>query len=425
MILNNNIHQQLDKTLAATDALLANAYPGDTGSRQAVHTVYVPADQFTFDSAQRWGQQALGSVQQQGSMRQLVDLVLDQDSDDEYRDKLAVLVERKLTVEPVEDLRIDFEDGYGRRSDADEDRHAMAAGQQVAKSLTEGTAPPFIGIRFKCLEADLRARGLRTLEIYLSTLLEQTGQLPDAAVLTLPKVTTLDQIKAMNVVAEALEAGFGLPHGALRYEVQVETPQLIVSAEGRSEVARLVHAGEGRVTSLHYGTYDYSASLGIAAAYQSMDHPAADFAKNVILAAVADTGVHFSDGSTNILPVGSPAEVREAWKNHARLVGRHLHRGIYQGWDMHPAHLPTRFLTTFDFFNRSLYSAVRRLDSYIRAETSGVMDEPATAKALARYILRSTECGAADSAEMQQLIGLDQLALQHLASTGLVPESAL
>lgn len=425
MILNNNIHQQLDKTLAATDALLANAYPGDTGSRQAVHTVYVPADQFTFDSAQRWGQQALGSVQQQGSMRQLVDLVLDQDSDDEYRDKLAVLVERKLTVEPVEDLRIDFEDGYGRRSDADEDRHAMAAGQQVAKSLTEGTAPPFIGIRFKCLEADLRARGLRTLEIYLSTLLEQTGQLPDAAVLTLPKVTTLDQIKAMNVVAEALEAGFGLPHGALRYEVQVETPQLIVSAEGRSEVARLVHAGEGRVTSLHYGTYDYSASLGIAAAYQSMDHPAADFAKNVILAAVADTGVHFSDGSTNILPVGSPAEVREAWKNHARLVGRHLHRGIYQGWDMHPAHLPTRFLTTFDFFNRSLYSAVRRLDSYIRAETSGVMDEPATAKALARYILRSTECGAADSAEMQQLIGLDQLALQHLASTGLIPESAL
>src|SRR5699024_11357166 len=164
------------------------------------------------------------------------------------------------------------------------------------------------------------------------TISKRTG-VQTCALPILPKVTTVDQVKAMNDIAATLETGFKIPQGALRYEVQVETPQLIISAEGRSEVARVIHAGKGRITSLHYGTYDYSASLGIAASYQSMDHPAADFAKNIILTAVAETGVHFSDGSTNILPVGDENQVNQAWQLHARLVSRHLRRGIYQGWD--------------------------------------------------------------------------------------------
>src|SRR5690625_7104784 len=120
-----------------------------------------------------------------------------------------------------------------------------------------------------------------------------------------------------------------------------------------------------------------------------MDHPAADFAKNVMLTAVAGTGVHLSDGSTNILPLGSAQQVRDAWALHARLVARHLQRGIYQGWDLHAAQLPTRFISTFDFFTRSLDSAVERLSRYVRAGWGSTMGEPATAKALARYILRS------------------------------------
>src|SRR5699024_5799448 len=196
-----------------------------------------------------------------------------------------------------------------------------------------------------------------------------------------------------NDVAAALESGLGLEEGKLRYEVQVETPQLIVGADGQAEVGRVLHAGEGRITSLHYGTYDYSASLGIASAYQSMDHAAADFANNVILTAVAGTGVHFSDGSTNIMPLGPAKDAIAAWQLHAGLVALDWRRGIYQVWDLHPAQLPTRFLATFDFFNRSLDSAIQRLASYVRAETGAVMDEPATAKALARYILRSTACG--------------------------------
>lgn len=421
MIFDDDMLGEIDQQLADTDSLLERSYPGDDGRRQAVHTAYIPADQFTPDTAHQWGQQALSSVREQGSLEQLTELVInDPAADHDYTQRLTQLVDDKLTREPIEDLRIDFEDGYGRRSDAEEDAHAIRAAKYVAQSIQDQIAPPFLGIRFKCLESDVRARGLRTLELYLGTLLEQVGNLPSSTVLTLPKVTTVDQIKVMNDAASALETGLGLPADTIRYEVQVETPQLIVDHTGSAAIARVLHAGQGRISSLHYGTYDYSASLGIAAAHQSMDHPAADFAKNVILTAVAGTNVHFSDGSTNILPVGSAEEKRAAWQLHAGLVGRHLRRGIYQGWDLHPAQLPTRFLATFDFFNRSLDSAIQRLERYIRAETGGVMDEPATAKALARYILRSTACGAADLTEVLPRIGADQPSLNRLASTGLV-----
>lgn len=418
----------VEDTLATTDTLLAQVYPGDDGRRQPVHTVYVPADRFTPELPRQWGEQGLAAVADHGGMERLAETVTaasaTDGSDSSAAGRLATLVERKLAIEPIEDLRLDFEDGYGRRPDAEEDTDAVRAARLVAQSLADGVAPPFIGIRFKCLEADLRARGLRTLDLYLTTLLEEAGELPGATVITLPKVTTVDQVRAMNDVAAALESGLGLTEGSIRYEVQVETPQLIVGSDGTADVARVLRTGAGRITSLHYGTYDYSASLGIAAAYQSMEHPAADFAKNVMLTAVAGTGVHLSDGSTNILPLGAPDDVRAAWELHARLVARHLRRGIYQGWDMHSAQLPTRFLATFDFFHQSLDSTVERLGRYVRAESGAVMDEPATAKALARYVLRGTSCGATTPEEIQQRVGVSLPVLERLAATGLVPEGA-
>lgn len=425
-IINETVMAQAARHLQRTDELLQHSYPGDDGRRQPVHTVYVPADQYTPELPQAWGRQALEAAQAHGGLAELAAAVLAQQnptasSDEAYLDQLVQLVEHKLERQPVEDLRLDFEDGYGRRSDADEDAHAVQAAGAVAEALRTEAAPPFIGIRFKCLEADLRARGLRTLELYLSTLVEASEGLPDSTIITLPKVTTVDQVRVMNDVIGALEAGLGLSEGEISYEVQVETPQLIVGQDGTADVARALHAGGGRISSLHYGTFDYSASLGIAAAYQSMDHPAADFAKNVMLTASAGTGVHLSDGSTNILPVGSDQQVRHAWELHAGLVFRHLRRGIYQGWDMHPGHLPTRFLATFDFFLQSLEPTLKRLGRYLRAEEGAVMDEPATAKALARYVLRGSACGAVDTTLVVERLGVPLTTVQHLASTGLRP----
>jgi citrate lyase beta subunit len=262
-----------------------------------------------------------------------------------------------------------------------------------------GQCPPFVGIRFKSLEAATRARGVRTLDLFLGGLLT-AGPLPDGLVLTLPKVTSVAQVEAMGRLCERLEAEFGLPAGRLRFEVQIETPQAILGPDGTATVARIVHAAPGRLAGLHYGTYDYSAACGVAAAYQSLEHPAADHAKAVMQVAAAGTGVRLADGSTNVLPIGDGPAVRSAWAVHARLVRRSLERGFYQGWDLHPAQLPTRFLATYAFFRSGLAAAASRLVAYAERAASGVLDEPATAGALTGYLLRGLDCGAFSEDEL-------------------------
>ncbi len=205
---------------------------------------------------------------------------------------------------------------------------------------------------------------------------------------TLPKVTSPDQVRAMSLLCARLEEAHGLADGQLRFEVQAETPQLILGADGAATIARCLHEGGRRLTGVHYGTYDYSAALGIAARYQSMEHPAADHARAVLQVAAAGTGVRLSDGSSNVLPVGSPDEVRAAWRQHARLVRRSLERGFYQGWDLHPAQLVSRYAATYGFFRAGLAVACDRLAGYASRAASGVLEEPATARALAGYLVR-------------------------------------
>jgi len=350
---------------------------------------------------------------------------------DEYRSIFAALVDEqgadavdlesrvrsKLVNEPVEDLRVDFEDGYGARSDEVEDGHASSAARDLATSIREGTAAPFFGIRMKCLEAPTRRRGLRTLAIVVGELVAAPAPL-DGFVTTLPKATSVDQVTAMVHICEQLERTFNLDVGTLRFEIQVETPQAILGPDGTALVARMLHAADERCTALHYGTYDYSAFCGIAAEYQSMAHPVADYAKLVMQAAAAGTGVRLSDGSTNILPVGDDEAVRDAWRLHLGLVRRSLERGYYQGWDMHPAQLPTRYAATFGFYRDGLPRAAGRLRNYLDHTGSGVLDEPATARALADYLLRAANCGAANAAELHELTGLSIEAISELARPG-------
>ncbi|MCC3268670.1 aldolase/citrate lyase family protein [Arthrobacter gengyunqii] len=403
--------QRLDAVLADTDRLLADAYPGDAGTRQPVHTVYIPADRCVPALPAEWGEQALAAATAQGS---LTDLAGQVGLDAKLAAAVVPLVEAKLRDEPIEDLRLDFEDGYGVRSDTEEDGHAVQAAAAVADAVAAGTAPPFVGIRFKSFEAATRARGVRTLDLFLAGLLA-AGELPDGLVLTLPKVSTVEQVEAMVYTCQRLEETHGLEPGRLRFEVQVETPQLILAANGTVPAAQLIHRGQGRVLALHYGTYDYSDSVQIAAEYQSMEHPAADYAKAVMQVAAAGTGVRLSDGSTNILPLGTPEEIRSAWQLHARLVRRSLARGFYQGWDLHPAQLPTRFLATYAFYREGFDAAARRLDTYVRKQEGTVLDEPATARALARFVHRGLLCGALTETEIEQGTGLTGVELAALA----------
>ena len=410
----------IDARLAGTDTLLSTEYPGDDGSRQPVHTLYVPADRFRLDLPAQAGQAAAAAVAEFGGTEALARAV----GLGALAAELAPLVDAKLEREPIEDLRLDFEDGYGARPDEEEDADAVLAAERVAADVAAGVAPPFIGIRFKCFEAPTRRRGIRTLDLFLSTLVAN-GPLPDGLVLTLPKVTTVEQVEAMVALCERFEERLGLPAGRLRFEVQMETPQLIVAADGSVPVATLLHRADGRVSALHYGTYDYSASLQIAAAHQSMEHPAADFAKQVMQVAVAETGVRISDGSTNVIPVGDRDHVLEAWKLHARLVRRSLERGYYQGWDLHAAQLPTRYLATYAFYREGFAAAARRLDNYLHGSDATIMDEPATARALARFVVRGLECGALEASEVRAATGSEPAELVRLAHPKLNTKEAV
>ena len=409
--LSEDFLASVDDRLADTDAFLARAYPGEDGRRQPVHTVYVPADRYDRGLPKRWGAQATALVSQHGGFDWLcAELGLPDDLAAEVAPKVAA----KLDSEPIEDLRLDFEDGYGDRGDSTEDADAVRVARELAAAVADGVAPAFVGLRFKCFEAPTRRRGLRTLDLFLSTLVE-AGPLPEGLTITFPKVSTVSQVEAMVAACEAYESAAGLPAGRLRFEIQVETPQLVLGADGRAEIAAALHAGAGRVTSLHYGTYDYSASLGVAAEYQSMAHPAADYAKEVMQAAVAGTGVHLSDGSTNVLPVGAPEAVLAAWRLHHSLVRRSLERAYYQGWDLHAAQLPTRFVANFAFYREGFARAAGRLTAYVTKSGSGVLDEPATARALARYLHRGFACGALDATEVRTATRLTPDQLEQLA----------
>lgn len=422
-----------DRLLAGTDAELSLLYPGETGTRQPVHTCYIPADLVTEDTPAEWGRAALEAAKRAGGLTVLAGWA---GVDPETTEDLVARVAAKLREEPVEDLRLDLEDGFGDRPDAEEDAAAADAARTVARFALNrhhgsAPAPAFAGIRFKCFEAPTRRRGLRSLDIFVTTLVREGGLaeagvgsngLPDGLILTLPKVSSVEQVRVMVEACRALEDSLGLPNGRLRFEIQMETAPMILGPEGTCLIPAMLRAGEGRVTSLHYGTYDYSASLGIAGEFQSLEHPAADHAKSIMQVAVAGTGVRLSDGSTNRLPVGDANQRRESWTLHSRLVRRCLERGFYQGWDLHAHQLPTRFIATYGFYRRSFSDAARRLVTYAGRSVPGieaadVADEPATARALAVYLLRGMLCGAVTEEEIRAA-GLTPETVRSLAVPG-------
>ncbi|MET0422774.1 MAG: aldolase/citrate lyase family protein, partial [Actinoplanes sp.] len=212
MRLTDADYTDLDVDLAAHDAFLRARYPGEAPGRQPVHTVYVPADRL--DGFRDWGDLALTAM-----------------DDHNFPWPETAGVREKLATEPIEDLRVDFEDGYGVRDDDQEDAVVRKAGAILAA----GTRPPFVGVRIKSLEAATRRRALRTLDLFLTSY-------QDTFLITLPKVSGVDQVTAMVTLLEKLEHAYGLAAGTLRFEIQIELPAAVLGADGTATVARLITA---------------------------------------------------------------------------------------------------------------------------------------------------------------------------------------
>ncbi|HYN19840.1 MAG TPA: phosphoenolpyruvate kinase [Thermoanaerobaculia bacterium] len=401
----------------------ARRYPGDSERRQPVHTVYGGAHLFKADTASRLGTLALRALEEYAPGPE--DLPRVAGVPDALAARVHAQVIEKLQLEPVEDFRADFEDGYGNRPDAEEDGHAEAVAREMASGLSARTLPPFIGIRIKPFTEELRERSFRTLDLFLTSLIRETGgRLPDNFVVTLPKVTIPEQVAALADLFDALETRLGLATESLRLEIMVETPQSILDSTGQCPLPRLAEAARGRCIAAHFGTYDYTASCNVTAAHQSMAHPACDFAKHMMQVAFAGTGIWISDGATNVLPVpphrapATAAQVEEnrsvvqaAWRLHSEHVRHSLVNAFYQGWDLHPAQLVTRYATVFAFFLEGLEAASERLSNFVQKAAQAtlvgdVFDDAATGQGLLNYFLRAVNCGAISEDEALERSGL-------------------
>lgn len=436
--------QSVFNSLHEANSAFAKIYPGESAARQPVHTVYGGGHLFKADSAQKLGAIAMralqeyapnfavlaralkwrGAEQLPNTEKEIAALQARLAANDEAAQKeyphawlahtIYSRVVEKLQREAVEDFRLDFEDGYGNRPDAEEDSHVEAAAVEVANGMHAGTLPPFIGIRIKPFTEELKARSVRTMDIFLSTLLEHTSnKLPKNFVVTLPKVTIPEHVAALVQLFEAMENKLGLARNTLKLEIMIETPQSIINARGECAMPGFVAAARGRCVAAHFGVYDYTASSNISAPYQSLDHPSCDFARHMMTVALMGTGVWLADGATNVMPVGphrganlTEAQkqenvriVHEVWKLCYEHVQHSLKHGFYQGWDLHPAQLPMRYAAVYHFFLEGLKASSARLKNFIdkaaQATLVGaVFDDAATGQGLLNFFLRGINCGA-------------------------------
>ncbi len=419
MTISSSKKEQLFNHLRDANNAFNEIYPGDKSDRQPVHTLYGGANLFKSDSPITLGQRALEILDTYAPNHEVFGKAFGLTGGDDFAKKIYNKVVAKLKAEAIEDFRIDFEDGYGNRSNEEEDATAIAVAKEVAKGMNDKTLSPFIGIRVKPFTEEMKERGLRTLDLFISTLVKVTnGKLPDNFVVMLPKVTIPEQPETLAGFFDILEEELGLSKGVLKMEMMVETTQAVMAIDGTNPLYKFIKASKGRCIAMHFGTYDYTASCSITAKYQEMDHPVCDFAHHVTKVALAHTGIWLSDGATNTMPIGphrgeltdaqkeeNMQVVHRAWKKGYDHIRHSLWNGYYQGWDLNPAQFPMRYAAVYAFFLESYDDAVDRLKTFVekaaRATLIGdVFDDAATGQGLLNYFLRALNSGAITEEEV-------------------------
>ncbi|MFQ5522164.1 MAG: phosphoenolpyruvate kinase [Acidimicrobiia bacterium] len=421
MTLRNEDLARWTDRLGSVAGRIAADFPGEGPERQPVHTVYGGAHLFTASTAPRLGQLAAEFMERWiPNPDRLVEIL---GMDIELAKQVHPRVAEKLRRQAVEDFRIDFEDGYGHRPDDEEDADARRTATEMIRGMSEGTLPPFVGIRIKPLSGELHRRALRTLDLFVTAVVEEGGVPPEGFCVTLPKIQHVDQVAVMAEALAALEERLDL--GPIPLELMVETPQSVIDRDGLVGVRKFVDAGGGRVRGAHFGTYDYTASMNITAAYQTMTHPVCDFARHTLQVSLAGTGVWISDGATNVMPVpphrGADLTAEQVEENrqvvHAalRLHYSHIRHSLlhayYQGWDLHPAQFATRYAAVYAFFLEGLEQAGERLANFVSSAAKAtlvgeVFDDAATGQGLLNFFLRAINCGAISEDDATTRTGL-------------------
>jgi hypothetical protein len=138
-------------TDAQTGAIAANLsranepfnalFPGESPARQPVHTVYGGAQIFRAETARKLGEAARAALKEYAPTAGILANALGIEGTPTYRARLYARIVEKLRREPVEDFRIDFEDGYGNRPDAEEDGHAVSASSPHSAGSASSRSP--------------------------------------------------------------------------------------------------------------------------------------------------------------------------------------------------------------------------------------------------------------------------------------------
>jgi citrate lyase beta subunit len=387
--------------------------------RQPIHVVYGGAQIFKSDTIQKLGRIALNTLSEYANDHSVLAKVLG--INEAYSKAVYNRVIKKLKTEPVEDFRIDFEDGYGVRPD-EEDESATTAAIEAAKAFLNNSLSPFFGIRIKPLSKEFKKRAKKTLTIFLSTLVKNTkGKLPNIFLVTLPKVTNKEEVKTLVEIIKALEKKLSLRKGSIKIEIMIERPDILFNKKGIFVLPSLIKAAEGKLFSAHFGAYDFTSFLDITAKHQTLDHPYCDFVRSLMKIGFANSNVFLSDGATNILPVPkfkgdnltveqkefNKQTIHTAWKKSFEDIRRSLSFGFYQGWDLHPAQTPVRYAAVYSFFLEELESATERLKGFVdKAATvslaGNVFDDAASAQALLNFFVRGLNCGALTEDEVKK-----------------------
>ncbi len=412
--------QDLDpifSNLAKANQEFNKVYPGEGKSEQPVHTLYGGAQLFKKDSIQKIAALSQKHLKEYAPDAKSLAKALKLPGSKKLHQTIYERIESKLEKCAVEDFRIDFEDGYGNRPDQEEDATAEFTAKEVAQGMKEKTLSPFIGIRVKNFSEELKKRSVRTLDIFISTLVKETkGKLPSGFVITLPKVSIPEQVQAFVKILSLLEEKNRLPKNSLKLEIMIELTQSILNSQGIINLSSFIDNSGGRCRSAHFGTYDYTASCDITAAYQMMEHPACDFALHMMKIAYAGRGIWLSNGATSVMPVPihrivdgkklSKKEINEnyesvhrAWRLSYSNITHSLKNAYYQGWDLHPGQIPIRYAALYTFFLQSLDQASIRLKNFMgkaaQATLVGdVFDDAATGQGLLNYFLRALSAGA-------------------------------
>lgn len=456
--MKNNKLENFAKELFDSRLSRESKIAGPFSDRAPVHVVYGGADLFRADTAQKLGRIAIRSLDEYaGNFIEFAKAVWLKGSDTlpdfkeeaedlEFRlsdDPEKVKLENfpawfawtiyqktieKLKREPVEDFRIDFEDGYGVRSSDEEDGHAISASDELAIGFSQNLLPDFIGIRIKSFAPETRARSVRTLDLFLTNLLDKTAcKLPDNFVVTLPKITSKEEVEILAELLSEFETKNALPEKSILIEIIVETSQAIVDANGRIALRSIALAANGRCISAHFGAYDYTSGFGISGNHQHLQHEACNFARQIMQVTLAPLGIRLSDSVTTELPIPvyrdenltnyqikqNKKAVSRAWRKHFNNVTTSLINGFYQSWDLHPAQLVARYAAVYAFFLESKDEQAKRLRGFLDKAAQAMMtgnqfDDAASAQGLLNFFARALNCGAISDSELFAETGLSR-----------------